>query len=408
MGDRPKRTKRRDDPFLRPREPHDWRWVVGGVGRVLISTGVLLFAFVAYQLWGTGIQTARAQDRLSKSFESSLEQAAPVPTTGTTVPATSPATSTPTTTAAGQPGASTVPTTSVARTTTAAPVPVVAPPRGEPLARLQIASIGVDNIVVEGVRTGDLKLGPGHFPETPLPGQYGNAAIAGHRTTYGQPFYRIDEIKVGDEIVVTTAWGTFVYVAQSMSIVSPDDYAKVIPTSDPSVATLTLASCHPRYTARQRYVVLATIDPTRSSPVTKPGELGTPDVPAPTTVPATTLAPSVSTLPTTATTLAGDTGPADTAVTTTVVAGGSGGDGAAIDGEEAGAAAFSSRWFSDKKAFVPVALWGFRLIVIALVATAISKLTRRNWVGALVGIGPFVVTLYFFFENISRLLPSNL
>jgi sortase A len=403
-AERVKRTKRRDDPFLRPREPHDWRWVVGGVGRVLISTGVLLFAFVAYQLWGTGIQTARAQDRLSKSFESSLEQATPLPTTGTTVPATSPATSTPTTTAAGQPDTTTVPTTSVAPTTTAAPIPVVAPPRGEPLARLQIASIGVDNIVVEGVRTGDLKLGPGHFPETPLPGQYGNAAIAGHRTTYGQPFYRIDEIKVGDEIVVTTAWGKFVYVAQSMSIVSPDDYAKVIPTSDPSVATLTLASCHPRYTARQRYVVLATIDPTRSSPVTKPGELGTPDVPAPTTVPATTLAPTGSTLPSATTTL-----PSNTGVSTTIADGmGGTGDGAAIDGEDAGAAAFSSRWFSDRKAFVPVALWGLRLIVIALVATAISKLTRRNWVGALVGIGPFVVTLYFFFENVSRLLPANL
>ena len=62
----------------RPQQPHDWRWLLGIVGRILVSVGVLLFAFVAYQLWGTGIQTAREQDRLRAEFDDLLE--APVPT----------------------------------------------------------------------------------------------------------------------------------------------------------------------------------------------------------------------------------------------------------------------------------------------------------------------------------------
>jgi hypothetical protein len=73
-----------------------------------------------------------------------------------------------------------------------------------------------------------------------------------------------------------------------------------------------------------------------------------------------------------------------------------------------GAEVFGSKWFGDDDAYVPVAMWGFRLMVIAFVATAISRFTRRNWVGALVGIVPFVVCLYFFFEDLSRLLPANL
>ena len=74
-----------------------------------------------------------------------------------------------------------------------------------------IPAIGVDKIVVEGVSLADLKKGPGHYPETPLPGQEGNAAIAGHRTTYGAPFNRLDELEPGDEITVTTVQGEFTY-----------------------------------------------------------------------------------------------------------------------------------------------------------------------------------------------------
>ncbi len=145
--------------------------VLGAVGRICITAGVLILLFVAYQLWGTGIRTAQAQNRLEDDFEAVLQAAEEEPPTSTT------------TTRPGQP--ETVPT-----------VPRV--PDGEATARIQIPAIGLDKIVVEGVSLADLKKGPGHYPETPLPGQEGNAAIAGHRTTYGAPFHRLDELDAGE------------------------------------------------------------------------------------------------------------------------------------------------------------------------------------------------------------------
>ncbi len=171
----------------RPRQPRDWRYWVGGLGRVLIATGLLMFAFVAYQLWGTGIETARAQNALEDDFNALLASTVPVSTVPPTTVPVDPA-----------PDVTVAPPTSDAPATTA-PVPAEAQnlpafQEGDVIARLEIPSIGVDNYVVAGVEKSDLKKGPGHYPETPLPGQLGNAAIAGHRTTYGQPFYDIDQV----------------------------------------------------------------------------------------------------------------------------------------------------------------------------------------------------------------------
>lgn len=400
--------QRRPNRFDRPPEPHDWRWFVGGVGRTLIAIGVLLFAFVAYQLWGTGIQTARAQGQLEREFDDLLS-AAPATTT--------PATTTPATVAPAVPDTTPAPApTTAAPTTVAAPLqPAVAPARGEVLAKLEIPSIALDKIVVEGVNPDDLKKGPGHFPETPLPGQFGNAAIAGHRTTYGEPFFDIDQIQMGDDLVVTVPWGRFVYVVDNITIVGADDYALVIPTVDPTRARLTLTSCHPKYSAKQRYVVQATVDLDRSDTVTFPG------APEPVTTPVTTpVTPDTTTPGTTETTLPASTLPAstvlDTATTSlptstdppsnTVAPDSTGPTDAEL--VDSGAAVFGSEWFSDDEAYVPVAMWGFRLMVVAFVATAISRFARRNWVGALTGVVPFAVCLYFFFEDLSRLLPANL
>ena len=66
-----------------------------------------------------------------------------------------------------------------------------------------IPAINVDQITVEGVSVEDLRKGPGHYPSTPNPGQAGNSAIAGHRTTYGAPFHRVDELQPGDEIITS-------------------------------------------------------------------------------------------------------------------------------------------------------------------------------------------------------------
>lgn len=376
---------------------------------MLISVGVLMFAFVGYQLWGTGIQTAQAQNRLEDEFEELL--AAPVPTDPVaTAPVTTAAEPvTPATTAPD-------PAPTVAPTTTVAPAALQPPRLGEPLARLEIPSIDLDRIVIAGVRSSDLQDGPGHFPETPLPGQLGNAAIAGHRTTHGQPFFRIDEVAVGDDIVVETLAGRFTYVVTGQQIVSPDDYQLVIPTVDPSVATITLTSCHPKFSARQRIVVTAALDPDRSDAVTEawftrppidPDGLIPGDEPD-TTEPGAT-APSTTEPATTAPSTTGPatTGPATTAAPDQPTAPGEGivAGGAA---EGTGQELFENRWFSDPDAFVQVALWGAALTAVAIGATLLSRRTRRNWVGALVGAGPFVVVLYFWFENVNRLLPPNL
>ena len=76
---------------------------------------------------------------------------------------------------------------------------------------LRIAKIGLNKVIVQGTSTADLRQGPGHYPGTPLPGEQGNAAIAGHRTTYGAPFYNLDELAPGDLIEITTVQGTFTY-----------------------------------------------------------------------------------------------------------------------------------------------------------------------------------------------------
>ena len=96
---------------------------------------------------------------------------------------------------------------------------------------MQIPKLGLDAIVVAGVDRDDLKRGPGHYPQTRLPGQLGNAAIAGHRTSYGEPFAYIDQLQAGDEITVTTPAGTFIYVVDDSRIVSPSDTTCSTPTT---------------------------------------------------------------------------------------------------------------------------------------------------------------------------------
>lgn len=143
-----------------------------------------------------------------------------------------------------------------------APVPAR---EGEPVTRLRIPKLGVDSIVVEGTSASALKAGAGHYPQTPLPGQAGNVAIAGHRTTYGRPFNRIDELRPGDQIALTTPVGTFTYeVDRSPWITHPTDWSVV---DQSSAAQLTLTSCNPKGSAKQRIVVRAKL--VRSEPAAR-------------------------------------------------------------------------------------------------------------------------------------------
>jgi sortase A len=272
------------------------------------------------------------------------------------------------------------------------------------------------------VTTRDLKKGPGHFPDTPLPGQLGNSAIAGHRTTYGQPFHNVDKLDNGDEIIVTTPAGRFVYRVTGQQIVSPSDY-QVVATTDPSRATITLTSCHPKWSASQRIIITGELDPVASADVGEPViNYGRPlDVVEPETEVAATL-PSDSVAAEEANS---DDAPAeDNENETADVAqdeaeneplsspGANDPTGSAGPGSEAVNAgiadAFAEGWFSDPGAYNQVALWGTLLAAIGILSYLISRKFRRYWVGTLAAVVPFLVVLYFFYQNVNRLLPPNL
>lgn len=125
---------------------------------------------------------------------------------------------------------------------------------GQPLGRIRVPAIGVSTVVVAGTDTASLRLGPGHYPGTPLPGARGTVAIAGHRTTYGAPFRRLDRLGKGDRIELRMPYGTFVYRVERWRIVAP---TAVWVTRRTSYDRLILSACHPLYSAAKRIVVFA-------------------------------------------------------------------------------------------------------------------------------------------------------
>ena len=129
---------------------------------------------------------------------------------------------------------------------------------GDSLTRLTIPAIDVDVVVVEGTTASALRAGAGHYADTPLPCEIGNVAIAGHRTTYGRPFHNVDLLEVGQQITLRTPIGSCTYqVSQEPFVVSPTQTEVVANT--PDEATLTLTTCHPKGSARQRMVIKATL-----------------------------------------------------------------------------------------------------------------------------------------------------
>jgi sortase A len=132
---------------------------------------------------------------------------------------------------------------------------------GDAVGRLTIDRIHLKDVVVEGTAAGDLRKGPGHYPYTPLPGQRGTVAIAGHRTTYGAPFRNIDKVRAGDQVAVTMPYGRFTYRVERTRIVKPTD---VWVTQRVSYDRLILSACHPLYSAAKRIVVFARL--VRSEP----------------------------------------------------------------------------------------------------------------------------------------------
>jgi len=113
---------------------------------------------------------------------------------------------------------------------------------------------GLNAVVIEGTDTADLRKGPGHFPETPFPGERGTVGIAGHRTTYLAPFRHIDSMERGDPVTLEMPYATFVYRVQRTDIVDPGDHEVVDPVG---YERLVLSACHPLYSAAQRFIVFA-------------------------------------------------------------------------------------------------------------------------------------------------------
>jgi sortase A len=241
---------------------------MAGVGRTLVTVGLLLLLFVAYQLWGTGVLTARAQNDLEDEFARLKSDFATTTSTSTT------STDAPTTTTTSAPST----TTTEAAPTVGAPIPSGLPRigAGDPLGRIRIPKIGVDWVFVQGTSRADLKKGPGHYPDTPIPGQVGNAAIAGHRTTYGAPFYRLDELAAGDEIEIETLTGSYTYRVRELLVVAPTAVEVVRNTPN---AQLTLTTCNPRFSARQRLVAVADLVEEVSDRPLRPGRIDAIDQP---------------------------------------------------------------------------------------------------------------------------------
>ncbi len=136
--------------------------------------------------------------------------------------------------------------------------------QGRPLTRIVIPALGVDTLVVEGTSSEALRAGAGHYANTPLPGQNGNVAIAGHRTTYGKPFNELDRLKPGDRVWLLTPVGDYEYGLSEAPagwtanpyITHPQDWSVIQPTAEPSV---TLTTCHPKGSAAQRMIARAVL-----------------------------------------------------------------------------------------------------------------------------------------------------
>jgi sortase (surface protein transpeptidase) len=216
------------------------RTAARGTGQLLLTVGYVLLLFVVYELWVTDLQSNARQDELTAELRE--EWSAP---------------------------------------TAVVPAELQG---GEAFAMLHIPRLGADyaRAIVEGTGTEELEQGPGHYTGTAMPGELGNFAVAGHRVGRGSPFLEIDELREGDPVVVETADSWFVYRVlgdpatgdfttdpsgiPGQQIVSPSDIEVISPTPNatagaaPTGAYLTLTTCHPRYSAKQRLIIHARLD----------------------------------------------------------------------------------------------------------------------------------------------------
>lgn len=210
-----------------------------GVGYVLVLGGLVVALYLVYELFWTNVQTGQAQQQLAEEWTLDVGDVGD---------------------GGIDPGLAAEPIASADGA-----VPVLDP--GDAVAVLQFARPGsaeplvVDGplYVVEGTGLEGLKAGPGHYAGTAMPGQAGNFAVAGHRTTYAAPFFHLDQVREGDEVLATDRSGTrYTYRVVSTRVVAPSDTSVIGP--DPlgtGAAMLTLTTCDPRFSNAERLIVFA-------------------------------------------------------------------------------------------------------------------------------------------------------
>ena len=230
-------------------------------GFVLISSGVLLFLFAIYQLFGTALITAQAQSSLENDLDTVTEELASDEFIQNTFMKLETVTISEDVerTETVETEVSSSPFDDFTAEEISALGNIVYKPQGEAIAQIVAPVMGLDSIVVSGTAVSDLRKGPGHYTDSAPLCSTGNAAIAGHRTTYGSPFGDIANLKFGDEIRVNTPYGNCIYTVTERFIVEPSDTWVV---KDQGDNRLTLTSCHPKYSAAQRYIVVAELTQT--------------------------------------------------------------------------------------------------------------------------------------------------
>jgi sortase A len=210
------------------------RRLLRGTGWTFIGMGSFVLYFLVYQLVGTNAVTSRGQTDLRNELQREWSAAPAAPRS--------------------------------ANPKKVAPKP---PAVGKALAVLDIPKIQLqDKVIVQGVGRDELRKGPGHVPSTVMPGQAGTFGVSGHRTTYGAPFYRLNELTKGDTITVVTRESIYTYTVTRTAIVRPTDTQvldNVIGPDNKPRATITLTTCHPRYSARQRLIVFGNLSHTSTN-----------------------------------------------------------------------------------------------------------------------------------------------
>lgn len=229
--------------------------VVGVVGELLITLGLLLGLYVVWQLWWTDVEAAGVQAELSEQLNESFSESP------------------------DQVGDALTPLAAEA-------APVELPPlEGATFARLWVPDWGSDSApyvkaISEGVDRQTVLdvLGIGHYPDTAMPGELGNFALAGHRQSHGKPFYNIDTLAEGDALIVETSEAWYVYRVSSYEIVPPSEVSVIAanpadPGAAPEVSMITLTTCHPLFTTRERYIVHGILETWMPRESGRPAEL---------------------------------------------------------------------------------------------------------------------------------------